>query len=137
VTKKVKKDGTKRGAARGSPVFGRVHALVNEIPRGRVATYGQLSRLIGGRLSPVGIGWALHTGGDEVVAWHRVINSRGGISTEGESPGLQRDLLESEGVKFRPDGTVDLALYQWEPRRTPRRRGAKSGPARGRVKLGR
>jgi methylated-DNA-protein-cysteine methyltransferase-like protein len=121
---------------RGAPVFARVHALVNAIPRGRVATYGQLSRLIRGRLTPVGIGWALHTGGDQ-VAWHRVINSRGGLSTEGEAPGLQRDLLESEGVKFRSDGTVDLALYQWDGvTRSPRsRRAPAGGPRAGRVKL--
>jgi methylated-DNA-protein-cysteine methyltransferase-like protein len=127
------------GKGRGAPVFARVHALVNAIPRGRVATYGQLSRLIHGRLTPVGIGWALHTGGDE-VAWHRVINGRGGISTEGEAPGLQRDLLESEGVKFRGDGTVDLAVYQWDGRQGARSRprGGKSRqPPGGRVKLGR
>ena len=90
---------------------------MNEIPRGRVATYGQLSQLIGGRLTPVGIGWALRAAGEE-VAWHRVINGRGSISTDGQSPGRQRAMLEAEGVKFRPDGTVDLPKYQW--RRRPR-----------------
>jgi methylated-DNA-protein-cysteine methyltransferase-like protein len=98
-----------------SPVFARVHTLVRAIPRGRVATYGQLSQLIGGRLTPVGIGWALHAS-PAPLPWHRVINARGGISTEGETPGLQRELLEAERVRFRPDGTVDLAVYQWNGR---------------------
>jgi methylated-DNA-protein-cysteine methyltransferase-like protein len=102
-----------------TPVFARVHALVRAIPRGKVATYGQLSQMIRGRLSPVGIGWALHAC-DGRIPWHRVINARGGISTEGEQPGLQRDLLESEGVRFRPDDTVDLAVYRWNGRRRAR-----------------
>jgi methylated-DNA-protein-cysteine methyltransferase-like protein len=99
-----------------SPVFARVHALVRSIPRGRVATYGQLSALIGGRLTPVGIGWAMH-GAPTGLPWHRVVNARGGVSTEGEAPGLQRALLEREGVRFSGDDTVDLAVYRWKPRR--------------------
>jgi methylated-DNA-protein-cysteine methyltransferase-like protein len=109
-----KKARTKK--AETSPVFARVHALVRAIPRRRVATYGQLSALIGGRLTPVGIGWAMH-GGPRGLPWHRVVNAKGGVSTEGEAPGLQRALLEREGVRFRSDGTIDLAVYQWRPRR--------------------
>jgi methylated-DNA-protein-cysteine methyltransferase related protein len=99
-------------AKKPSPVFGRVHRLVRQIPRQRVATYGQLSRLIAGRLTPVGVGWALHGCPDD-VPWHRVVNAQGGLSTEREAPGIQRAMLESEGVRFRPDGTVDLGVYQW------------------------
>ena len=98
-----------------SPVFGRVRALVKRIPRGRVATYGQLSQLIEKRLTPVGIGWALQGCGDE-IPWHRVINSKGTISTRGESGELQRSLLEAEGVAFRADGSVDLDRHQWKRR---------------------
>jgi methylated-DNA-protein-cysteine methyltransferase-like protein len=102
-------------------VFARVHAWVEKIPRGRVATYGQISELIDGRLSPVGVGWALRAGGPE-LPWHRVVNSSGGLSTERESPGRQRRLLVAEGVRFLPDGTIDLSRHQWRPR-VPRRRG--------------
>jgi methylated-DNA-protein-cysteine methyltransferase-like protein len=96
-------------------VFAEVRAIVGKIPRGRVATYGQLSELIGKRLTPVGIGWALSGCGD-TVPWHRVINAKGTISTRGASAELQRSLLEAEGVQFRPDGTVDLAGCQWKTR---------------------
>jgi methylated-DNA-protein-cysteine methyltransferase related protein len=102
-----------KGAKAPSPVFGKVRALVKTIPRGRVATYGQLSGLIQKRLTPVGIGWALAGCGDE-IPWHRVINSRGTISTKGESAELQRSLLEAEGVLFRKDGSVDLEACQWK-----------------------
>jgi methylated-DNA-protein-cysteine methyltransferase-like protein len=95
-----------------SPIFGRVRSLVRAIPRGRVATYGQLSLLVERRLTPVGIGWALSGCGDE-IPWHRVINSRGTISTRGAAADLQRSLLEAEGVPFRRDGSVDLEACQW------------------------
>lgn len=98
-----------------SPVFSRVWNLVGKIPRGRVVTYGQLSLMIQRKLTPVGIGWAIRAAED--IPWHRVVNARGGISTDNEHPGLQRGLLEAEGVRF--DGEViDLARYQWRPRAT-------------------
>ena len=99
-----------------SAVFSRVYALVKKIPRGRVATYGQLSNLIGKRLSPVGIGWAM-SGCPKDGPWHRVVNSKGGISTK---DGRQRRLLEGEGVEFDLDGTIDLKTFQWKPKASPR-----------------
>lgn len=96
------------------PPFERVQALVRRIPRGRVATYGQLSRMISGRLTPVGIGWAIRAASDE-IPWHRVVGARGRISTEREHPGLQREMLASEGVRFDDEGRVDLERHGWEP----------------------
>jgi len=112
-----------RGRKSSGAVFARVHAWVAKIPRGKVATYGQLSELIDGRLSPVGVGWALRAGGAE-LPWHRVVNASGGLSTETETPGRQRALLVAEGVRFGPDGKIDLLRHQWRPRaqRRPRTR---------------
>jgi methylated-DNA-protein-cysteine methyltransferase-like protein len=103
------------GAAKDRP-FERVWTLVRRIPRGRVATYGQLSELIDGRLTPVGIGWAIRAAPDGTLPWQRVVNARGGVSTDREHPGLQRALLEAEGVHFEPDGRIDLGRFQWRPR---------------------
>lgn len=103
------------GRRSGGPVFAQVHAWVARIPRGRVATYGQLSALVGGRLSPVAIGWALRAGG-EALPWHRVVNATGGLSTERAAPGRQRMLLEAEGVSFSSSGHIDLLRHQWRPR---------------------
>lgn len=93
------------------PPFERVWAIVSRIPRGRVMTYGQISERIDRRLTPVGVGWALQAAPAEALPWFRVVNGKGGVSTDDRNPGLQRSLLEAEKVKFRPDGTIDLERY--------------------------
>jgi methylated-DNA-protein-cysteine methyltransferase-like protein len=98
------------------PPFTRVQALVKKIPKGRVATYGQLSKLIGGRLTPVGVGWAIRAAAEGSIPWQRVVNASGGISTDREHEGLQRAMLESEGVRFDAEGRIDLARFGWRPR---------------------
>jgi methylated-DNA-protein-cysteine methyltransferase-like protein len=87
-------------------------------------TYGQVARLLLDRLSARAVGWALH-GCPPDVPWQRVVNRCGGISTDrlpDIPPGLQRALLEAEGVRFREDGRLDLGRYRWQP--------ADSGPLR-------
>jgi len=103
--------------ARETPPFERVWSWVKRIPRGRVATYGQLSRLIDKRLTPVGVGWAIRAAAEDSIPWHRVVNSKGGISTDNETPGLQRSLLEAEGVRFDGDGLIDLDRYGFRPKK--------------------
>ena len=101
--------------------FARVYQLVRRIPKGRVMTYGQLAVLVASRLSPRAVGWAMH-GCPRGVPWHRVVNASGGTSTDrlpDMPPGLQRALLEAEGVEFRPNGTLDLDRYRWAPRGSP------------------
>jgi len=97
--------------------WGAVYAQVRRIPRGRVMTYGQIATLLESRLSPRAVGWALH-GCPKGVPWQRVVNASGGCSTDrlpDIAPGLQRALLEAEGVGFRSNGTLDLTLYRWDP----------------------
>ena len=97
--------------------FAGVYALVRRIPKGRVMTYGQIATLLGSRLSPRAVGWAMH-GSPRGVPWHRVVNASGGCSTDRMpdiAPGLQRVLLEGEGVGFRANGTLDLARHRWTP----------------------
>ena len=101
-------------------VFEKIYRMVLRIPRGRVMTYGQIARLLDDRFSPRLVGWAMHaTPHDErEIPWHRVINSRGSISTGRvitHQPDLQRLLLESEGVVFNESGRCDLDVYQWSP----------------------
>ena len=86
---------------------------------GRVATYGQISRILDGRYSPKFVGWALHAIPDGAgdVPWHRVINAKGGVSTRqvmGYAPNIQKHLLVDEGIEFDDDERCDLATYQWD-----------------------
>jgi methylated-DNA-protein-cysteine methyltransferase-like protein len=86
-------------------------------------TYGQISVVVESRLSPRAVGWAMH-GCPPNVPWHRVVNASGGLSTErmpDVPAGLQRALLEAEGVLFRGNGTLDLDHYRWWPRPAPKR----------------
>ena len=110
--------------------FEEVYRIVERIPRGRVATYGQISRMLDGRYSPKFVGWALHATpeGRGDLPWHRVVNARGGISTRqilGYAPDLQKQLLLAEGVAFDDQDRCDLATYQWDgrgPKRGARRK---------------
>ena len=100
--------------------YARIYAAIRRIPRGRVASYGQIALLAGlpGRARQVG--YALHALPPRSgVPWQRVLNSKGEISLPRDegSGGLQRALLEKEGVRFDAWGRVDLDSYGWRPRR--------------------
>ncbi len=113
----------RRTARRGTSTYPRIWAVVRRIPRGRVATYGQIAALAGFPSQPRLAGYALHALPEQsAVPWHRVINARGRISlppTDGLRD-LQRAMLEAEGVVFR-GGRIDLGRHGWK---TLRRRGA-------------
>lgn len=116
--------------------FQRIWALVSRIPRGKVVTYGALSLAIDRALTPVGVGWALRAAPDGALPWHRVVNARGGVSTDGEHPGLQRAMLESEGVEFGDDGCVDLDRYAWRIKASRAKPDTSSRRDRGRRRRG-
>ena len=97
--------------------FASVYALVRRIPKGRLMSYGQIATLIENRLSPRAVGWAMH-GSPRGVPWQRVVNASGGCSTDrlpGFPKGMQRMMLEAEGVVFRKNGTADLEALRWWP----------------------
>jgi methylated-DNA-protein-cysteine methyltransferase-like protein len=99
----------------------RIHAVVRRIPRGRVATYGQVATLAGLARQPRLVGYALHAlPSSTTLPWHRVINARGMISIRSSGgPSLsQRLLLEREGVAFDARGRISLRRFQWKPSRT-------------------
>jgi methylated-DNA-protein-cysteine methyltransferase-like protein len=99
----------------------RIHAAVRRIPRGRVATYGQIARLAGLPGHARQVGYALHALPEGTpVPWHRVVNARGLVSpgSVGDWMFEQRRRLEDEGVEFDALGRIELARYRWRPRRT-------------------
>jgi|AGTN01.1.fsa_nt_gi Predicted methylated DNA-protein cysteine methyltransferase len=112
--------------------FEQVYEIVKKIPRGKVLTYGHISKKMNGRLSAAAVGWALNGLSSEkaklkgydskTVPWHRVLNSKGKISTQEESPlegsdgrsvTMQQFMLEREGVEFERDGSLNLEKYLW------------------------
>jgi methylated-DNA-protein-cysteine methyltransferase-like protein len=111
----------------GSTRYASIYAVVRRIPRGRVATYGQIATLAGLPGCARQVGYALHALDDESdVPWQRVINARGECSPRAErgTEAIQRVLLEAEGLAFDPRGRVDLSRLQWRPRVGGTKRGA-------------
>ena len=106
--------------------------MVRQVPKGQVATYGQIALLVG-RCTPRMVGYAMAgLDFDSDVPWHRVINRLGRISPRaGDGAELQRHLLYQEGVGFDAAGVVPLQKYRWpgphaaepgpEPTQTPLR----------------
>ena len=98
--------------------YDRIYAVVRQIPRGKVATYGQVAELAGLIGKPRVVGYALYrVTSDSDIPWQRVVNAKGEISTSVFRQGtddLQRLLLEQEGVAFT-GGRIDLGQYRWQP----------------------
>ena len=101
--------------------FKKIISIVKKIPRGRVATYGQIAALAGSPRGARTVGWALHGLPEkelQKVPWHRVINREGRVSTTCmDHPGEQQAMLlknERIAVKYK-DGNyfVDLKKYLW------------------------
>ncbi len=101
----------------GSALHQHIFDLVESIPVGKVATYGQISKLVGGCSARM-VGFALaslYYRQDQHVPWQRVINSQGKISLTGPDAALQRAMLEDEGIRFNDKGVVNLDEFGWKP----------------------
>ena len=93
----------------------RVYEFVSNIPRGKVATYGQIALHLGNRNFARAVGNILHGNPDpEHIPCHRVVNAQGRLSRAYAFGGIeaQRCLLESEGVVFKNNQVVDLSVSQ-------------------------
>jgi len=96
----------------------RIKSVIRAIPRGKVATYAQVASLAGNYRAARQVVRVLHaSSAKDRLPWHRVINSRGGISLErGRGFEEQKNRLRSEGVHVSVSGRIDLAEFQWEPK---------------------
>lgn len=104
------------------PFTRRVRDLVRSVPRGRVASYGQIAALAGDARQARQVAWILHAAPEsEGLPWHRIISARGTISLpSGRGGREQARRLRNEGVVVGPDGRVDLEAFLWRPRRAAR-----------------
>ena len=97
--------------------FENVYEAVQLIPRGKVATYGQIARMIGAPRSSRAVGYALHVNPRPgVIPCHRVVNREGRLAPAFAfgGPEIQAQLLESEGVEVGEGFIVDLDVYLWK-----------------------
>jgi methylated-DNA-protein-cysteine methyltransferase-like protein len=96
----------------------RVKNAIRAIPRGKVATYAQVAALAGNHRAARQVVRVLHASSEkDRLPWHRVINSRGGISLEkGRGFEEQKRLLIREGTRVDKNGRIDLEEFQWEPK---------------------
>lgn len=98
--------------------FDKIYEIIRQIPKGNVASYGQIAELSGNRHLARVVGYALHAvPADSDIPCHRVVNRNGEVSAAFEHEGINRqiELLEAEGVEF-VDGHVDMTKYQWGKR---------------------
>ncbi|MEZ4270717.1 MAG: MGMT family protein [Myxococcota bacterium] len=96
--------------------YDNVWQVARRIPKGRVATYGQIATWLGSPRAARAVGYAMFNVKDPEVPWHRVINAKGQISEGGHlhRAMIQRRLLEDEGISFDPHNCVDLRRYGWQ-----------------------
>ena len=97
----------------GGGIYKVIYTLVQAVPFGQVATYGQIARLAGCGARQVGYAMAAVKAPD--IPWHRVVNSRGAVRTRsvGAPDPEQRRRLVEEGVLFDTFGRVNLAVFRW------------------------
>ncbi len=96
--------------------FAKIYEVVKKIPKGKVATYGQVAALAGSKRWARVVGYALHACPDPArIPWHRVVKQDGSLAFDsvGGEPNPQKTLLESEGVRFK-GGKVIMKDYQWD-----------------------
>lgn len=105
----------KRDSGARPSVYARILDAARQVPRGRVATYGQIA-LIVGDCTPRMVGYCLASldfGSD--VPWQRIVNHKGMVSprSSGHGSELQRELLIEEGVEFDKNGRIDFRKHGW------------------------
>ncbi len=96
--------------------FELIYEQVKKIPRGKVATYGQIAMLAGNPRWARAVGYALHANPDpDGIPCYRVLNRFGGLAPAFAFGGAEKqaELLRADGIEVREDGTVDLEKYLW------------------------
>ena len=96
----------------------RIWHVITLIPRGKVASYGDLAMQAGMPGAARRVGRALKgLPRDTKIPWHRVINAQGRLSLPADSAAryAQRERLEAEGILFRGNGSVDMGKFRWLP----------------------
>jgi methylated-DNA-protein-cysteine methyltransferase-like protein len=95
----------------------RIKDIIKKIPRGKVATYGQIATVAGNPRAARLVIWVLNSSSQkDKLPWHRVINGKGKISLKpGHGYEIQKAMLLKEGVKFNEKDAIDFSRFLWIP----------------------
>ena len=108
-----------------TPFSKAVIKMVSKIPKGKIATYGQIAKISGNAGGSRGVAWILHACSKKYkLPWQRVINSQGKISFDKTTKEYknQKNLLLKEGIQFSEAGTVNFAKFRWSKNNAPKRK---------------
>ena len=94
-----------------NPFFKQVYEIVEQIPYGKVISYGEIAKILGRPRNAREVGRAMRLCPDG-LPWQRVAMADGSI-TGGSFADIRRAILEAEGVTFKPDGCVDMNICRW------------------------
>jgi methylated-DNA-protein-cysteine methyltransferase-like protein len=97
--------------------FDKVYQVAQQIPYGRVTSYGAIAKYLGAARSARMVGWAMNNSSAKDVPAHRVVNRVGVLTGKHHFGGtnLMQQLLENEGVKVKDNQIVDFQKYFWDP----------------------
>jgi|SRR5665213_762782 len=108
-----------RSVTRQYSFFEDVYAVVRQIPKGRITSFGAIANYLGTRLSARMVGWAMNGAHDVTpkVPAHRVVNRNGMLTGKAHfgTPTLMEDLLRKEKVKVEKDTVVEFDKLFWDP----------------------
>jgi methylated-DNA-protein-cysteine methyltransferase related protein len=97
--------------------YEKIYTVIRRIPKGKVATYGQIAQLAGIGSHARMVGYALHALTPEKrVPWHRVVGAGGMPKLSPEGSAIQLALLKKEGIRADSRGRIPMDTYSWRPR---------------------
>ncbi len=99
--------------------FEDVYAVVRQVPKGRVTSYGAIANFLGTKLSARMVGWAMNAAHQQIkkVPAHRVVNRNGMLTGRHHfaTPTLMEELLLKEKIKVKEETIVEFEKYYWDP----------------------
>jgi methylated-DNA-protein-cysteine methyltransferase-like protein len=99
---------------RDDKLFARIYEVVKQVPRGKVANYGQIAQIVGAGCDARVVGYAMaSTPEGQDIPWQRIVNREGKISLPGKGGEIQRMRLEAEGILFDARGRIDMKRFGW------------------------
>ena len=107
----------RKGPAKDISLGQRLKEVIKKVPKGKVATYGQIATLAGNPRAARQVVRILHSSSEkDKLPWHRIVNRQGRIALKpGYGYEIQRELLRQEGIRFGENDTIDFDRYLWSP----------------------